>query len=732
MGRARTSRGAELQRRAFRFIGVPFAAIVVVVGANAGAQGAAPPAPAPSAASAPADSSSPPNAPAGSQNVLQIGDVSIAPTPAGAAKGAGTPARGAGGAATPAGAAATNGGVAAQASTLPNGPAATGTPDTRGAAMRAYQAALAAAKLGSTTPLSIEQIQRALADDEAIGDLVYLIESPRFAPFASLDEGRTATFLLGDAFGRAGAYDPARAYLLPLLAKNPPDVWTRRAVRSLVDFGLASDTPDVFLADLSKLPPGMPEELTSDVAYLAGRAAVRNDKDDDALAEFAKVTPKSRFWAQATYLSGLIEVDRRQFKQGEQQFCKVADVKQTPRAALAFGGSDFFEVRDMARLGLGRIAHEQYRFDDSRYYYYLVPGDSERLPEALYESANSRYEAKDYRGARDLLDEMRSRGEHSPYDDEVWIFDAYVDLALCEFPKADEKLKEFIRRYEPVRDTARRVIADEKALSDLEESVRGGADPGAVAAQSDAASLRTLAEMLRRDGEYGQATRRLTELDHQMSGLRQAMASLDDANLRLSSPKEVRPRSTAELSGTEEERKERVQSELAEVRRLIRQAKDGGHAADVAQLEQELAALESRAQDALSGAHADVPADASAPGLPGLVAGDRKSATDLYATAQATRRELVLAAGKAARDSLIRLDRRLSRLLRRARLGRIETVLGKKRSLEVEIEALTEGFLPQGAVDSLDAARYLKDDEEYWPFDGEDWADEYVGGEGLR
>ena len=32
----------------------------------------------------------------------------------------------------------------------------------------------------------------------------------------------------------------------------------------------------------------------------------------------------------------------------------------------------------------------------------------------------------------------------------------------------------------------------------------------------------------------------------------------------------------------------------------------------------------------------------------------------------------------------------------------------------------------------LDAARYLGDDEEYWPFEGEDWADEYVGGEGLR
>jgi hypothetical protein len=85
-----------------------------------------------------------------------------------------------------------------------------------------------------------------------------------------------------------------------------------------------------------------------------------------------------------------------------------------------------------------------------------------------------------------------------------------------------------------------------------------------------------------------------------------------------------------------------------------------------------------------------------------------------------------------ARDSFVRLDHRLTRLLRRARLGRVETVLGKKRSLEIEIEALSQGLLPQTIVDSLDAARYLGDDEEYWPFEGEDWEDEYVGGEGLR
>ena len=287
-----------------------------------------------------------------------------------------------------------------------------------------------------------------------------------------------------------------------------------------------------------------------DIAYLAGRAKERAGKDDEALAHLARVTPRSRFWAQATYLSGLIHVGRGRLKEGEAQFCKVADVKQTPKAALTFGGSDFFQVRDMARLGLGRVAHEQFRFDDSRYYYYLVPNDSERLPEALYESANSRYEAKDYRGARELLDEMRSRKDPSPYEDEAWVFDAYVDLALCEFPRADEKLREFLRLYEPVRDAARKTAGDDHALSDLVDAVRSGSDPASLGARTDAGYVGALASVLRKDPDYGQTTRRLAELDNQMSGLRQTMGSLDDARSRIVSSKEVRPRAATALGGT--------------------------------------------------------------------------------------------------------------------------------------------------------------------------------------
>jgi hypothetical protein len=115
-----------------------------------------------------------------------------------------------------------------------------------------------------------------------------------------------------------------------------------------------------------------------------------------------------------------------------------------------------------------------------------------------------------------------------------------------------------------------------------------------------------------------------------------------------------------------------------------------------------------------------------------VLAADRERATRMYNEALSLRRKVDDQQTALARDALVRLDRRLTRLLARARLGRVETVLGKKRALEVEIEALSQGLLPRSVVDSLEAERYLRDDEEYWPYDGEDWADEYVGGEGLR
>jgi len=615
--------------------------------------------------------------------------------------------------------------------------------DDAGAVLRAYHAALAARRLEPFGAVSVDKLRDVIRDaeaelalgrrDEAIARLAAVVESARFVPLRDLEAGRAAVFLLGDALGRAGAHRIARGYLRRLLAGAHVDSWHRRAASSMVDFGLESTEGEAFLADLSGLPLARQAPWAGDVAYLRGILHERAGRAREARAAYAEVPATARFWAQATYRAGLLEVDQGQLARGEQLFCQIGDPKLTPKLAPLFGGNDFFQVRDLSRLALGRVAHEQYRFDDARYYYHLVPGDSDRLPEALYEAATARYEAKDYASARALINELRQLERRHAYEDETWILDAYVDLAECQFPRADAKLKEFSRRYEPLLGAARHLQKEPRAL----ESLLVG---GAGALESQLGWSRDVTDVLRTslrvDPAYGVATRQLADLDHQLSGLRAARVEIDELRSSVAQPGVVVARLPVAIADGAADRLRRLEEQTAAVRRLLRESNRGPSneleltaiRRDLATIEAGAAALGATLEPAASGGSAVVEGD----GLPGLLGRDAALALSLEQTGEVLRRSLLERQDQLARQALSRLEKRLTRLTRRARAGRIETVLGRKRAVELEIEALSQGFLPEGAVDSLDVARYLADDEEYWPTDGEDWEDEYVGGEGLR
>ncbi len=616
--------------------------------------------------------------------------------------------------------------------------------------LRPYHEGLAQKKLSPTAQLSTERLRNelALAEEklaagrtgEVIADVAGLVESSRFDAFRDTVEGRSLRLVLGEALGRTGADAPARAYLVPLIAeKKTLDLPARRAVRAMVELGLESDEPEAFVAALTPYEKSLPEELAGDVAYLRGRSLEKAGRLDEALSALRLVEPRSRFWAQAVYLSGVIETERGRLKEAEELFCKVADPKLTPKEAPVFGGADFFEVRDLARLGLGRVAHEGYRFDDAQYYYYLVPRDSVHLPEALYEAATTRYEAKDYEGARDYLDDLVSLHRRHVYQDERYILEAYVDMASCKFGPAEQKLEAFLKRYEPVRNAARQIARDPGAVARLVDAVDRGTDAATVGLGVGDDSARTLASLLRVDDGYNRAAKRLARLERQLRGLDRVEAELGTARAALAGKatdeKALRPQAEGPLGQSEEDQRERARAQIAEIGRLLREARASGKVkkAELDQLEKELEALriELRQMEraAVATAGTAPPGGAS---LEAQVDADRRLAGTLRSEARALRSTLQAEQVAQARSALERLDLRLSRLVRRARLGRIETVLGKKRSLEVEIEALAQGFLPPSMVDSLDVARYLGDDEEYWPDDGEDWADEYVGGEGVR
>jgi len=574
--------------------------------------------------------------------------------------------------------------------------------------------------------------------DEAVARLVEMVEHPSFEPFMDSEEGRAAVFRLGDALAGAGIAQPARDYLRRLVEARTAwngygsaQVWARRAVRRIVDVAVETQQYGEAVRDLGGIPPSAPEEVRGELAYVTGRAAEAARNPDAALVAYAGVSQRCRFWAQATYLSALIHVEKGNLKRGEDLLCKVADPKRSAATTPVLADEKFFAIRDLARLGLGRIAHEQGRNDDARYYYYLVPQDSDRLAEALYEAATTRYEKKDYEGARELLDELAALGVHHRYEDEAWVLGAWVDLARCRFADADRELIEFLARYEPVRDAARRIAQSDGAMQRLLSAVRSGADAGG--AEIGGASpevVRTIAALVRVDTEYDRVVRNRAVLEREASGLVVAMGALGDMQRALATNGGLRPASA-------------VTSDRREASQEVRNAADGieqqianlesAHAKpdEVDRLRQQLAAVRLQLPSAPgaagpSSAAAAVPRSAD---LPDLFRADSLEVSDLEKRISTARDALEDAERALAKDALRRLDLRLSRLLRRARLGRIESVLGRKRALEVEVEAIRLGYLPRDAVDSLDAARYLEDSEEYWPFEGDDWPDEFVGGE---
>jgi tetratricopeptide (TPR) repeat protein len=586
-------------------------------------------------------------------------------------------------------------------------------------ALRAYHTALVNRRLGqqelrreivSARVTEAEQLMAAGRVDEAIARLAELVEDPQFDLFADSEDGRAAVFRLGDALATAALYEPARSYLRRVIeAKGAWDAggtWARRAVRRLVDVALESEEFAAVSGDLQSVPPSAPEEVRGEIAYMNGRAQEAAGNPDAALTAY-----------------------KGNAKDGENLLCKVADPKRSATTTPYFADEKFFAVRDLARLGLGRIAHEQGRNDDARYYYYLVPRDSDRLAEALYEAATTRYEKKDYEGARELLDELAALGVHNRYEDEAWVLSAWIDLARCKFADADRQLVEFLKRYEPVRDAARRIGESDAATQRLLAAVHSGTDAGgAEIGGTSPEVVRAIAVLVRVDPAYDRVLRRRSVLEREASGLVAASGALGDMQRTLATNGGVRP--AAELTDDATVKAQRAREAVAGVEHEIADLESAQAGADkIAPLRQELAALQAELKSAgAAGGPSGATGPVAGADLPDLLRGDVAEAGDLQTRIAKARKDLGDSESALAKDALHRLDLRLSRLLRRARLGRIESVLGRKRALEVEVEAIRLGYLPQDAVDSLEAARYLEDNEEYWPFEGDDWPDEYVGG----
>lgn len=608
------------------------------------------------------------------------------------------------------------------------------------------QKKLAAPEANSVDELTdlVQEAQRATLEgrgDEATSMLLEAVEGPRFRSFDGLEEFHTAELLLAQGLLEARALTSAQRVLDRMIARGPEQATFGPAYRKAVDVALLRGDLDASAEHLAKLAPGaLPEDAQNELRYLRARAAYARADYGAAKRELDAITQRSRFYASAQYLLGAIAAKHKDYPEAEARFCRITTAGKDGAFSFYVDGR-FFPVRDMAHLALGRVAHETARANDAFYYYFQVPQDSERLDEALFEAAWASYEGGDHDAALDSLDQLKARFPHSAYAAEAPVLRGYVHLSRCEFGAAESEFVRFEQEFGAVlreidaiaqsparrRNLYRDVMARARSIDRARAEGRDDApDPDGVLLAlmtGDPEFFRLHAQIRALSGELARGG----NVPRELEALAQRVSNRDAPAQRLSDvPEDER---AAALSARVAEAMDALSAFDRELSALKQarapQADIDALRATRRKLEGRLAALETQRRK-LVGSRDHARKAPAADDLAARFSEDRAYVERLRADALALRDQLEEAADRAGLRALEQARTRVAQELRRARIGRIDAVMGSKRQVELQVESLAAGRFPPELIDPLHMQSLLRDDEEYWPFEGENWPDEFV------
>ena len=542
----------------------------------------------------------------------------------------------------------------------------------------------------------LKELLHAAEDDLVTGNpqiattrLFRIVESPQWKAFSYAPEYEAAEFTLGRALVRSGAYDSAKRYLVRVLGHGVKHPYFAAAYRALVDVALETREQSGVLALLEgvKLEDPLPRDSENERHYLRGKVAYERGDLGAAAEIFGEVDRQSRFHASALYFRGLIAARQQHFAMARRNLCEIVAQVDKDRFSFFIDGR-YYAIKDLAYLALGRIAHEQGKFDDAYYFYFRVPEDSERLPDALFEAAWSMFQKGEYEAAGAFIDQFDRMFPKSPLAPDVMLLHAMIDLKSCAFERVRTTLDQLVKTYVPIeaevaaliRDPARRQVLYRRLLSKSE-----------LGHPSD-----RIVELLKIDSRFYRYYGYLAALDRE-AGLLPADVAVWD---------EMTAKETGAVKG----------ADATEAVRLVDQIRE---LAPMAKGDPEMEArVGTLLQEARKAAR-----PVSTRGGP--FTREATQALVLGGEAQRLRARLVAATTAIAEAALVDLDNRLRHMLGQARLTHIDAVIGKKKKLEIEIANLREGRYPADMFATLQLEGLMGDDEEYWPFEGEHWADEY-------
>jgi len=169
-------------------------------------------------------------------------------------------------------------------------------------------------------------------------------------------------------------------------------------------------------------------------------------------------------------------------------------------------------------------------------------------------------------------------------------------------------------------------------------------------------------------------------------------------------------------------------TELARARRegVIAAAEAGEEDARLDKLLERARAAERNAVAAADRA-AEAVTTQTAPGIKPMIERDTGDARRLDKASHALLDKLEQAGDRLAQQAVDRLYNDTRRVLDKAKLGKVDAIIGQKRKLDIEVQDLAAGRFPEELIGRMWNASMIGDDEEFWPWQGEYWADEYEG-----
>lgn len=593
-----------------------------------------------------------------------------------------------------------------------------------------------------------ERLLRDGAAIEAAVALAAIVDSPRYTDFSDFVEYQNAEYYLGVALHAAGAEGAALDAIERVLRRGPEAAYWGPAHRRAVDVAIETRDFAGVLARVEAItsPTPIPPSAAGERAYLRGRAAYLAGDLMAAEGDLATISRKSRLYSSALYLRGVIRARKGQWRDSAAAMCEVAATPDDDKLTFVVD-ERYFTIKDLARLGLGRLAHEQGEYDDAYYHYFQIPSDSPELPDALFEASWSMYQKRELATSRDLLVELDRAFPDHPQWPEAGLLAGYVELADCKFDDARRHYEALLAELTPVVDELDRLRHDPDARAELFRRAvsrwRAADTTGAPppAAPTGDVTARVLG-LLRLDPAF-------LRLHDAASGMQRAagespgvVAAWAELANRLTSEKVGAVAAEPDPAVAEAAAAAAVHADLrrlaTEVDRaraeLTRGQRDGTVPADVAKEEgvrlAELAAkvdaAAGRARDTAARAD-DAVATRAAPSLAPMLTADLAAARRLDRSAQTVRTRLAAAAEARSQAMIEALYHEGKKVLDKARLGRVDSVIGQKRALDIEVQDLAAGRFPPELHGKLWEEGLIGDDEEYWPPEGEYWSDEYEG-----